>query len=143
MNEELYLRTPGSWTGQPWSFPPTPIIPNQGVRVEMSHQLFFPMKQNHIDLWQSTVQYVTTNFFDGSTPYNVTIYFHVPFSAVQASWETVGFDSYMLLATWGGSFFFVYFLHLVTFTLLKFILPNDSKLLRATPSADVEYTQIK
>lgn len=145
-NQEMYLHTPGGWGSNMnagWSFPPTFLRPNLWITVNMENQLFVPMNHHEqpINVWNVWTTYDTSYFPQGDTAYNTSMFFRVPFGALQVSWETVGFDSWFLMATWGGGFFFMYFLHCVVFSMLKFLLPNDSKLLKAKDST--EYTPLK
>jgi len=140
-NEEIYIYTPGGWGGQLWSFPPTFVRPNQQVFIHLENQLFFPMDKSPINIWSTQVLYESSIFPQGNSSYQFSVGFRIPFGAQQISWEMVGFDSWFLMAAWGGSFFFFYVLFLAVFNILKFILPNDSKLLRA--KADAEYTPLK
>jgi len=146
MNDELYMFTPGGWQpGQNWNFFRNYIRPNQQIGIHLSHQYFYPMNSAPLNIWSADVNYESSIFVPGTSTapfYNVTIYFRIPDGFVQASWETVGFDRWFLIACWGGGIFFVYFLHKVVFSLLKFILPKDSTMLKEAP-ATVEYTPLK
>eukprot|EP01116_Phalansterium_solitarium_P023196 TRINITY_DN7_c0_g2_i1.p1 TRINITY_DN7_c0_g2~~TRINITY_DN7_c0_g2_i1.p1 ORF type:complete len:338 (+),score=84.15 TRINITY_DN7_c0_g2_i1:127-1014(+) len=140
-NEEMYLHTPGGWGSQSWSFPPQFIRPNQFISVHLEKQMFVPEHQAPVTVWNTQVNYDTSIFPQGNVAYNTTIFFRIPFGALQVAWERVGFDSYFLMAAWGGGFFFFYFLHICVFSILKLFLPNDSKLLKVSQSS--EYTPLK
>jgi len=68
---------------------------------------------------------------------------HIPFKAVTRHVQYHSFDSWLLIAAWGGVFFFVLFLHTIVFSVVKLFLTNDSKLLSQGASDPVEYTTIK
>jgi len=133
-NDEFYVHTPGGFAQQPggnWNIEDNPVRPNLYIGFHMEPQFFHPMHSARVEVWNTKVLYETSIFPSwGTNPYNTTISFRIPFAVIEYNWETVGFDSWMLMAAWGGAFFFFYFLHSIVFSIAKLWLPDDSVLLR-------------
>lgn len=132
VDDEIFVLLPGGWdTNSKWNFDnPLFLRPNPRIGVQLFHEVFYS-RQGKIDNWFSQHTYETSIFPSGSSAYNVSIRFSIPFNALEVNWEEDGFDSWFLLATWGGGFFFFYCLFLLAFNIAKFFLPDDSRLLRS------------
>jgi len=138
-NDMLYLWVPGGFgsaSNNNWNEQDVPIRANNFVAVHLQPEYFFPMHEPSIKTWSTDVQYWTSVFGDTSqNVYNSTIWFRIPYTMVTASWETVGFDRWFLIAFWGGAIVFFWFLHSVAFGIAKYFLPDDSKLLPGSSSS--------
>jgi len=140
-NDMLYLWVPGGFgsvSNNNWNEQPIPIRSNNFVAVHLQPEHFYPMHSPSIDTWSADVQYWTSVFGDtSSNVYNSTFWFRIPYTVITATWETVGFDRWFLIAFWGGGIFMFYFLHAVAFGFVKFFLPDDSKLIpQSNPSGN-------
>lgn len=131
-NQEMYLLLPGGWnTSSTWNYAnPVPLRPNLHIGIQLFHEVFFGYGQK-VDNWFAMHQYMDSEFPDGTSAYNISMRFSIPFTALEVNWEEDGFDSWFLMATWGGGIFFFYFLFLISFNIAKFFLPDDSRLLRS------------
>jgi len=136
-DNEMYLITPGGFnTSSQWNFgDPHFLRPNHRIGVDLFHELFFAFNQR-IDNWFARVVYEDSVFPDNYSPYWVGMEFRIPFTNVEVNWQDDGFDSWMLLAAWGGGIFFFYLLHIAAFAIAKFFLPDDSRLLRGAVAAE-------
>jgi len=141
-NDMMYLWVPGGFgsaSASSWNHQPVPVRANGFVAVHLQPEHFYPMHFPPVDTWSVDVQYWTSVFGDtGSSVYNSTFWFRIPYTIITASWETVGFDRWFLMAFWGGGIFMFYLLHSIAFGFAKFFLPDDSKLLSSNPSSQFE-----
>eukprot|EP01116_Phalansterium_solitarium_P001250 TRINITY_DN11028_c0_g1_i1.p1 TRINITY_DN11028_c0_g1~~TRINITY_DN11028_c0_g1_i1.p1 ORF type:complete len:290 (+),score=77.56 TRINITY_DN11028_c0_g1_i1:129-998(+) len=143
-NDMIYVHFPGGFATMAggWHQDPIPIRPNQATAVHLEPEHFFPMHSSPIDMWHARVHYESTVFtFNSNNTFPANIWLRIPYTMINAHWEAIGVDSWVLMALWGGGFFFFYFLHVIAFGIAKLWLPNDSKLLRVPEST--EYTPIK
>lgn len=131
-DNEMFLLTPGGWnTSSTWNYQnPYFLRPNHFIGVSLFHELFFGFGQR-VDNWFAQITYQDSNFPSNRGPYWTAIEFRIPFTSVEVNWEDDGFDSWFLMAAWGGGIFFFYLLHVAAFGIAKFFLPEDSRLLRA------------
>jgi len=156
-NDVMRIHVPGGMATFPntnWDLNDHPVRPNKHALVDLEPEHWFPMSGMPLHTWRIRSFYESTVFtawdntsyvMNGQTygVYYATIVFRIPYSMVRASWETTGFDGWMLLSAWGGGFYFLYVLHTFIFSILKLWLPNDSKLIPATGNPQGEYTPLK
>lgn len=136
-----FVTMTGGWN-QDW----VPLRPNNAIAVHLEPRIFHPLGQQMVREWRVRHHYETTIFPSYITPstatYSTSLVFRIPFTVVATYWETVPFDSWMLIAFWGGGIFFFFLLHVAAFSIASFFLPHDSKILGSSAGAQ-EFTQIK
>lgn len=144
MNNIMELHVPGGFDTLPggWHFDGHPIRPNQFVAVHLEPEVFIPRGSGIIRSWRDHIFYESTQFTSNSQQvYNTTLFFRIPYTVVRVAWEAE-MTAWLLLALWGGGFFFFWFLHKIVFSIAKLFLPNDSKLFPAS-GGSAEYTPLK
>jgi len=110
--------------------PPIYINPNQMVEVDFFRQIFLPIERGPVSEWGAQRSYESSNY--NSNPagtFIMSIKFRIPFRAVIVYRQFIAFDDWQLLASWGGFFTFMAFLHSIVFFVVKRFTPADSKML--------------
>jgi len=142
-NTELNVTVPQGYIWQP--NPPTYVQANVLAEVDFYYEGLHTMDGKSADEWWTQVTYRTSDFFynNASAVFTATIMFLIPIRAHIENYQYVSFDSWQLLANWGGIIFFMWFLHSIVYGFAKFFLPNDSKLFPDQAAASAAYEPIQ
>jgi len=139
VNTDMNITVPQGFIWQ--ANPPTYVQANQQAEVDFYRERFQTIDGRTADEWFTNVVYQSSNFF-APPLFNATVILRIPVRAQIQNNQYISFDNWMLIASWGGALFFMWFLHGFFFGIAKLWLPNDSKLVASTEPAST-YEQIK
>jgi len=141
-NDILNIVFPGSWASAPSLF----VRPNQLAEVVLEKNIFHPYKSpmsgsHDIISWRPDLSYHTTEFHVSN---NATIRFRIGAFDIFYHEEVEYFNSWMMLAAWGGVMYLHYVMFNAVYGIIKQFLPHDSKVFDGdNASGPASYEQIR